>query len=361
MASYRTARAKSLVKRETPHCNPDGTFQQIQCDEDERRSECFTRWVRSLPFQHYINTCLRQCWCVDINSGEEVHGTRTSSISEHPDCNGLFLEILISAHRFSPKECRTRCASSKCTHGVRLNRNGCPLNDRCECKNPCEDMKCSVPSDICVLKKVECLTQPCPAVPICIRNPCAGGLRALNNTQGNTLMCANDQDCVSGKCSLLEELNNIGVCCPLGISCSNCFIALSYLLFSRHTSTLYCKGIFSYRVLYRSLPESFMGIFHGTVKYGECPMHLRHRYKDSLSTGFLTWNEAIRHLRFVAVFWATAVLAPVGAANKCRPLKSTPSFGAVTVRNLNGYAERSAPEWRHRNDETKTSFPKLRN
>uniref|UniRef100_A0A0M3INW2 Thyroglobulin type-1 domain-containing protein n=1 Tax=Ascaris lumbricoides TaxID=6252 RepID=A0A0M3INW2_ASCLU len=144
---------------------------------------------------------LRQCWCVDIHSGEELVGTRISSLAVQPDCN-------------APKVCSTICRNVKCDYGIRLDRNGCPLNDVCECKNPCEDVKCSFSSEICVLKHVECLYEPCPPIPICRGNPCSRGMHALNDTNGNVIICSRDDKCGEGKCTFIKEEEEIGVCCP---------------------------------------------------------------------------------------------------------------------------------------------------
>uniref|UniRef100_A0A915CGH6 BPTI/Kunitz inhibitor domain-containing protein n=2 Tax=Parascaris univalens TaxID=6257 RepID=A0A915CGH6_PARUN len=178
VAALQTSRAVHLRKHDSVRCNADGTFHEIQCNREER-----------------------QCWCVDTHSGEELIGTRISSLAVQPDCN-------------APKVCSIMCHQVKCDYGIRLDRNGCPLNDVCECKNPCEDVKCSLPSEICVLKHVECLSEPCPPIPICRGNPCSRGMYALNDTNGNVVICSRDDNCGEGKCTFIKEEEEIGVCCP---------------------------------------------------------------------------------------------------------------------------------------------------
>jgi hypothetical protein len=70
----------------------------------------------------------------------------------------------------APRKCSTDCQTEwlGCEHGIRLDHNGCPLNNRCECRNPCEDFECAISGEICVLRAVKCLSgQPCPKQPTC--------------------------------------------------------------------------------------------------------------------------------------------------------------------------------------------------
>ena len=57
------------------------------------------------------------------------------------------------------RKCQTTCEKDEtCSLGsFRLNPNGCPLNGLCNCKDPCEDFKCTIPTEICVTQKVECV------------------------------------------------------------------------------------------------------------------------------------------------------------------------------------------------------------
>ena len=76
----------------------------------------------------------RQYWCVDPLTGEEQQGTRISSSpigSALPDCS-----IRHQCKINCPKELLTRCE-----HGVKLDHKGCPVDERCECQNPCDVSK----------------------------------------------------------------------------------------------------------------------------------------------------------------------------------------------------------------------------
>ncbi|VDM49306.1 unnamed protein product [Toxocara canis] len=197
--------------------------------------------VASMVVEQLVLRLQRQCWCVDVHSGEELLGTRISSLAVQPNCNGDMKSDLTA-----PKVCATTCGDVKCDFGVRLDRSGCPLNDLCECKSPCEDVKCSNSNDICVLKQMQCLSKPCPPIPICKPNPCAGESRALNDAKGNVQMCSHDRSCNEGHCTFLKDENNLGVCCK---------------------------------------SETFMTHFAKTKKLGECPTDLR-RHNESTSAGY---------------------------------------------------------------------------
>ncbi|KAJ1372142.1 hypothetical protein KIN20_034221 [Parelaphostrongylus tenuis] len=175
--------------REQPHlpppiqCEASGEFREIQCD------------VR-----------IRQCWCVD-SSGIEVLGTRTSSDQEMPHCK-------------QPKSCAISCTKSNCTHGVHLDTNGCPRNDKCQCKNPCE-YYCETPplilqdfhcpsSKICALVSVQCDRNTCPAIPKCVLIPCQLD-QVIKDIYGNALSC-NLNECPRGEC-MSTIGDDVGVCC----------------------------------------------------------------------------------------------------------------------------------------------------
>ncbi|XGW25344.1 hypothetical protein V3C99_006626 [Haemonchus contortus] len=153
-------------------CEPDGTFREIQCD---------------------FRT--RQCWCVD-SSGVEVIGTRTNSNQDVPLCK-------------RPKICSVSCGHSSCDYGIRVDANGCPHNGVCLCKNPCDDLACSL-HKTCALVSVQCDRDPCPPVPKCITSPCDSNYVA-RDLYGNAFSCRNDS-CPRGKC-VIGVGETVGICC----------------------------------------------------------------------------------------------------------------------------------------------------
>uniref|UniRef100_A0A0R3RUH4 Thyroglobulin type-1 domain-containing protein n=1 Tax=Elaeophora elaphi TaxID=1147741 RepID=A0A0R3RUH4_9BILA len=186
-------------------CNEDGTFKKIQCDQQ-----------------------IRQCWCINTESGEEIPGTRVVAGVAAPNCQ-------------TPVICPMVCDQMKCEHGSRLDTNGCPLNDFCECKNPCEEIKCVREEDVCVLMPVICITSPCPSVPQCKLfifqnflmkyecfestlkifrnrrlNPCPKHFKAMRDKYNNVLSCVQNNDCGRGSCQLLPNEQKHGVCCTSG-------------------------------------------------------------------------------------------------------------------------------------------------
>uniref|UniRef100_A0A915CU01 Uncharacterized protein n=1 Tax=Ditylenchus dipsaci TaxID=166011 RepID=A0A915CU01_9BILA len=176
----------SSLGRPTVQCTPEGLFRRVQCD-----------------------VSIRECWCVDPNSGIELVGTRYSSLTNiEPSCQ-------------IPRTCQTVCPSAKelnCEHGLRLDTNGCPLNGVCQCKNVCHDFKCSVPTEICAPRKVLCLSEPCPPIPVCLPNPCSKSSTSPSpvappSTCSADEHCANDQDCRFTVASGEADIDRVGICC----------------------------------------------------------------------------------------------------------------------------------------------------
>ncbi|KAL3097317.1 hypothetical protein niasHT_023536 [Heterodera trifolii] len=134
------------VGRPTVQCTEEGQFEKVQFDPSNG-----------------------QFWCVDPLSGIESVGSRVSASPlapvSPPDC---------SVRHFCKFNCSTT-ASNRCPHGLRMDHRGCPLDERCQCRNPCEDFKCSLPdSEICLLKSVQCVDDSfCPPIPNCVENVCA--------------------------------------------------------------------------------------------------------------------------------------------------------------------------------------------
>ncbi|CAD6192821.1 unnamed protein product [Caenorhabditis auriculariae] len=155
-------------------CSADGLFREHQCD---------------------INS--KQCWCVNTLDGTEIPGTRIYNHVSLPDCS-------------APKICSTRCDSSKCPFGVRLDTNGCPMNGACECANLCSTFDCPVAME-CVLMPVRCTTHPCPDVPQCIESLCATPQR---DSYRNAVGCTADGGCGRGaKCVTSPLRAESGICC----------------------------------------------------------------------------------------------------------------------------------------------------
>ncbi|VDK62800.1 unnamed protein product [Onchocerca ochengi] len=187
LASYNNENKMISSNGPRIECNEDGIFKKIQCDQQRR-----------------------QCWCVNTETGEEMLGTRVMAANAKPNCQ-------------TPIVCSTVCDQIKCEHGPRLDINGCPLNDFCECKNPCEEIKCARKEDVCVLIPVICVTSPCPSVPQCKSNPCLKPSEALRDRNNNVFSCVQNEDCGRGSCRLLLNEQKHGICCSsdCNVECSN--------------------------------------------------------------------------------------------------------------------------------------------
>ncbi|KAL3982628.1 Thyroglobulin type-1 repeat family protein [Acanthocheilonema viteae] len=181
LASYTNKNNEISFNGPRIDCNEGGTFKKIQCDQQ-----------------------IRQCWCVNTETGEEMLGTRVIAAIAKPNCQ-------------APIFCSTVCDQMKCEHGLRLDINGCPLNNFCECKNPCEEIKCARKEDICVLMPVICITSPCPSVPQCKSNPCPKHSEVLRDKNNNVFSCVQNEDCSTGLCRLLPNEQRHGICCTSGI------------------------------------------------------------------------------------------------------------------------------------------------
>uniref|UniRef100_A0A183BY22 Disintegrin domain-containing protein n=1 Tax=Globodera pallida TaxID=36090 RepID=A0A183BY22_GLOPA len=153
------------IGRPTVQCNGQGHFEKAQFDP--------------------ING---QFWCVDPVSGVEAVGSRISAsplghVSPPPDCS-------VRRHF-----CKSNCSALKglCPHGLRMDHRGCPLDEQCQCRNACDDFKCSFPDkEICLLKVVECVDEAiCPPIPTCVQNVCQRfGLQSIGN-----FVCSNSAEC----------------------------------------------------------------------------------------------------------------------------------------------------------------------
>uniref|UniRef100_A0A182INC5 Thyroglobulin type-1 domain-containing protein n=1 Tax=Anopheles atroparvus TaxID=41427 RepID=A0A182INC5_ANOAO len=157
-------------------CDTDGSFRTVQCGPGGA------------------------CWCVD-EFGNEKSGTRTVGADGPPDC-ALY-----------PK---TECPLLKCRpceYGYRIDANGCKT---CECRDPCGEISCPRGEE-CQLIQVECISVPCPKMPICVpirESVCPEGLPLRSS--GREIVCGPQTDadtCPSTHICQLNPITNRGVCC----------------------------------------------------------------------------------------------------------------------------------------------------
>lgn len=163
-----------------PRCAADGTFESKQC-----------------------NPATKECWCVD-NRGFEISQTRVS-MREPLNCNKIKASL-----------CPLYKCKENCEHGYRLDKNGCRT---CECVDPCSEISCRGEGETCRLVKVECITDPCPAIPMCLprkENPCQNGdPLKLGNNDDELVTCGPDyESCPSSHKCQLSPLGEYAVCCP---------------------------------------------------------------------------------------------------------------------------------------------------
>lgn len=169
--------ATPLGKIYLPQCKEDGSFSELQCNPGNQ-----------------------ECWCVDFR-GFELSSTRKPMIQK-PSCTP------------PPKSnCPLYKCTEDCEHGFEINGDGCRT---CKCIEPCGKVICKGEGEVCRLVKVECVTLPCPPVPMCLpekENPCQHGLPLMLN--GEQASCGPDIDScpTSHKCQL-SPLGEYAVCCP---------------------------------------------------------------------------------------------------------------------------------------------------
>ncbi|XP_017786716.1 PREDICTED: balbiani ring protein 3-like [Nicrophorus vespilloides] len=155
-----------------PQCKEDGEYETKQCDHKE-------------------------CWCVDFR-GFEVSKTRKSR-NEALSCEQLE----------EASTCPTYKCKEDCEHGFEMDEHNCRT---CRCADPCSKISCREDGEMCRLVNVECVSWPCPAVPMCLpkkENPCQNG-EPLNQ-----ISCGPDQDgCPSSHKCQLSPIGEYAVCCP---------------------------------------------------------------------------------------------------------------------------------------------------
>ncbi|XP_065072539.1 uncharacterized protein LOC135696926 [Ochlerotatus camptorhynchus] len=155
-------------------CDIDGSYRTIQCGPGN------------------------VCWCVD-EYGNEKSGTR--STNAEPNCD-IYLK----------SECPLR-KCPPCEYGYKIDANGCKT---CECRNPCGEISCPRGEE-CQLIQVECISVPCPKMPICVPirdSVCPEGLPLKSG--GRETVCGPQNDaetCPSTHVCQLNLISNRGSCC----------------------------------------------------------------------------------------------------------------------------------------------------
>ncbi|CAK5046557.1 unnamed protein product [Meloidogyne enterolobii] len=161
-----------------------------------------------------------QYWCVDKYTGTEIPGTRTSISPLAPTIPDCLIRHKCLFNCLNKKE------ESSCKYGFKLDHRGCFDNENCECRNPCETFKCSLPeSEVCILKQTKCLAPPCASIPKCILNICTNSklLNSFDENKNIKICTKNSTECNDDEeeeClflpEILEEENKeeiIGLCC----------------------------------------------------------------------------------------------------------------------------------------------------
>ncbi|CAJ0571386.1 unnamed protein product, partial [Mesorhabditis spiculigera] len=165
---------KALAHDFLPVCTKDGQFEKIQCDD-------------------------LYCWCADSSNGAETPGTRRPKSLKSP--------LLC----LSPRSCQLSC-TNKCPHGHKMDTSGCPLKS-CECRSPCDGIRCSLAWETCQLVEPDCAQPPCLPVPRCLINPCPEG-DPLTLRNGVTALCTEATHCGQHFFCHLIGYNGLGFCCP---------------------------------------------------------------------------------------------------------------------------------------------------
>ncbi|VDL73464.1 unnamed protein product [Nippostrongylus brasiliensis] len=148
--------------RKVYRCDQAGKFERTQCDDNG-------------------------CFCVDIDNGEELQGSRT--ISGQPQCRATV--------RCPEVACRTSCA-----YGFEQDANGCPT---CRCRNPCAEVKCQQGS-FCVMSTVNCFQmENCPPQARCVLNLCPRGEPFISKI-GVVETCNSNDECPAGRLLILWDV-----------------------------------------------------------------------------------------------------------------------------------------------------------
>uniref|UniRef100_A0AC34RIU7 Uncharacterized protein n=1 Tax=Panagrolaimus sp. JU765 TaxID=591449 RepID=A0AC34RIU7_9BILA len=200
----------------TKHCLFGPEMNDHGCPTCECKNPCLNlqcplnHVCRLVSIQCFLNSCLPVPKCI-LNAcprGEPLERVDNGQLAECDDLQGR------------------KCPQGWFCHKFGMGSIGycCPGN--VPCKSPCEDMKCAKETDICVLKSVSCLGQPCPSVAICRSNPCGENTDPLKDVNSRTVTCSKNEDCGQGSCQPLLGERNFGVCCPTDVN-SQVFVTSS--------------------------------------------------------------------------------------------------------------------------------------
>ncbi|RCN35454.1 Kunitz/Bovine pancreatic trypsin inhibitor domain protein [Ancylostoma caninum] len=161
-----------------PTCDPDtGLFSRIQCDKSG------------------------VCWCVDVETGRELPGTRKENSVGQNVCEGA-------------RACPRQCPPTLCPYGLNLDRNGCPQQD-CACASPCDAVSCRA-GEVCLLRTPSCSSGNCIPIPTCENSPCNVGDRpAIDPRTKRQFSCRESGEiCPTGFYCTGFDPDGAGVCCP---------------------------------------------------------------------------------------------------------------------------------------------------
>ncbi|KIH58475.1 WAP-type 'four-disulfide core [Ancylostoma duodenale] len=172
VACFHAALTAELYEiRKLRRCDRAGKFEPIQCDDGG-------------------------CFCVDIDNGEEVPGTRTSD--DAPNCKAI-------------NTCPDVVCRTSCPYEFEKEPNGCRS---CRCRNPCAEVKCPQGS-FCVMTAVSCFqTENCPPQPRCVLNLCPRGEPFISPV-GVVETCSAKDQCPSDFWCHQVGFSSAGLCCPL--------------------------------------------------------------------------------------------------------------------------------------------------
>lgn len=156
-------------------------------------------------FSRYAYTCFYRC--VD-DRGFELSKTRTRNTS-------LSCEDDATVREDTDQSCPELECDVECEHGFQMDEDGCRT---CECVDPCSRISCRGEGETCRLVAVECVTWPCPSVPMCLpkkENPCQNG-EPLKLSRGEEVVTCGPEaeSCPSSHKCQLSPVGEYAVCCP---------------------------------------------------------------------------------------------------------------------------------------------------
>jgi hypothetical protein len=115
-----------------------------------------------------------------------------------------------------PAQCPQTTCSLQCEFGFQLDSNGCSV---CQCKpSPCDDVNCEKTGEECRMMQLNCISEPCPPVPLCLPkldNPCAFGSPLAFEETGDKISCGSGfGSCPSSHRCNISPFGEYAVCCP---------------------------------------------------------------------------------------------------------------------------------------------------